>query len=114
MVETGKLKMIGLAFAQSLPQYSKYALLTQHAQLKNFVHVSWQSMAVPKSTPQPVVDRLHQDLSLIFQSAEMKELAAKSGSFVPPSLSLAQIEANFNAEIMRTRALAKSVNLQAQ
>jgi hypothetical protein len=33
---------------------------------------------------------------------------------VPKALPLAQVEAQYNAEIARTRALAKAINLQAE
>jgi tripartite-type tricarboxylate transporter receptor subunit TctC len=114
LAETGKVKVLGLSLDESLPQYAKYALATKHPQLKEFVHLSWQSMAVPKSTPLPVAEKLAQQLNEIFHEPEMQAFAAKNGSFVPKALSLVQVEAQYNAEIARTRALAKAINLQAE
>jgi tripartite-type tricarboxylate transporter receptor subunit TctC len=114
MIETGKVKCLGVAMPVKLPQYSKLDLLTAHPLLKTYVHTSWQSMAVPKTTPQPIVERLHRELTAIFQSEELRAFAAKQGSFIPEPLSLAQIESNYSAELLRTRVLAKAVKLEAQ
>lgn len=114
LVETNKVKMLGLSLSEVLPQYAKYPLASKHPQLKEFVHISWQSLAVPKTTPLPVAEKLAAQLNDIFQSPEMQAFAAKNGSFVPKALPLAQVEAQYNAEIARTRALAKAINLQAE
>ncbi len=114
MVETNKVKMLGLTLSESLPQYAKYPLATKHPQLKELVHISWQSVAVPKTTPLAVAEKLAQQLNDIFQAPEMQTFAAKNGSFVPKALPLAQVDAQYNAEIARTRALAKAIHLQAE
>jgi tripartite-type tricarboxylate transporter receptor subunit TctC len=114
MIDAGKVKCLGVALPVKLPQYSKYELLTAHPALKSFIHVTWQSLAVPKATPPAIADRLHKELTQIFQGEELKAFAAKQGSFIPEPLSLAQIDANYMGEIARTRALAKAVKLEAQ
>jgi tripartite-type tricarboxylate transporter receptor subunit TctC len=114
MVEAGKVKQLGVALDHKLPQYAKYDLLSAHPLLKSFVHLSWQSIAVPRLVPLATVEKLNQELNAIFQSEEIKSLASKNGSFIPAPLGLAQIEANYAAEIRRTRALAKAVKLEAQ
>ncbi len=114
LVETGKIKTLGLAFDKALPQYAKFPLLTTHAQLKPFVHVAWQSLAIPKTVPMAVAESLNATLNTIFQSPEMREFAAKNGSVIPEPAGLAQIESTYNNEITRTRALAKTIDLQAQ
>jgi tripartite-type tricarboxylate transporter receptor subunit TctC len=114
MIDSGKLKCLGIALPVKLPQYSKYDVLTSHPALKSFIHTAWQSIAVPKATPAPVVEKLHKELSAIFQGEELRAFAAKQGSYLPEPATLAQIEANYLAEISRTRALAKLVKLEAQ
>jgi tripartite-type tricarboxylate transporter receptor subunit TctC len=114
MVDSGKVKQLGIALDHKLPQYAKYDLLSAHPLLKPFVHLSWQSIAVPRAVPLALAEKLNQDLNLIFQSEDIKGLASKNGSFIPAPLGLAQIEANYQAEIARTRALAKAVKLEAQ
>jgi tripartite-type tricarboxylate transporter receptor subunit TctC len=114
MIDTGKVKCLGVALPVKLPQYSKYDLLTAHPALKSFVHTTWQSVAVPKATPAPIVEKLHKELTAIFQGDEMRAFAAKQGSYLPEPVSLAQIDASYMTEIARTRALAKAVKLEAQ
>ncbi len=114
MVETNKVKMLGVTTLETMPQYAKYRVANTHPQLKEFVHISWQSIAVPKATPMPVAEKLAQQLNEIFQAPEMQAFAAKNSSYVPKAMSLAQIEAQYNSEIARTRALAKAINLQAE
>jgi tripartite-type tricarboxylate transporter receptor subunit TctC len=114
MIDTGKVKCLGVALPVKLPQYAKYELLTVHPALKGFVHTTWQSVAIPKSTPAALTEKLHKDFTQIFQSEEMRAFAAKQGAFMPEPQSLAQIEANYLAELTRTRALAKLVKLEAQ
>ncbi len=114
LVETGRVKHLGYAYGKDLPTHAKHARLTNHPMLKDFVHVAWQSVAVPKATPAPVVDALAKEFATIFNSPEMKELAAKSGSVIPETAPLAQIDAAYIAEIARARALARAIGIQAQ
>jgi tripartite-type tricarboxylate transporter receptor subunit TctC len=114
MIDTGKLKAVGVTLAQKLPQYSKFDLLTAHPLLKSFVHTAWQSVAIPKSVPLETAERLHRELNGIFQSEEIRLFATKNGTFIPEALGLRQIETEFNSEIARTRSLAKSIKMDAQ
>jgi tripartite-type tricarboxylate transporter receptor subunit TctC len=114
LAEAGRVKIFGVAGASRLPHLAKHALLGDHPQLEGFVHSAWNSFAVSHRVPELMAERLSNALNTILHRPDIAAFALKMGSVVPERASLAQVAKFYRAETLRLRALARSIDLQAQ
>jgi tripartite-type tricarboxylate transporter receptor subunit TctC len=114
MVASGKLKVIGLATPTRIPALAQHPVLSDHPALKDFSYPVWSTFAVSKSVPDEAAARLNVALNEIMQLPDVQAWVKAAGSFVPETLSLKGAADFYQAETRKIRALAKSVNLQAQ
>jgi tripartite-type tricarboxylate transporter receptor subunit TctC len=114
LAETGRVKVYGVASASRAPHLASHALLGDHPQLKGFVHSAWNSFAVSKRVPEPVAERLSLELNTILHRPDIAAFALKMGSVVPARASLTEMAKFYRAETLKLRALARSIDLQAQ
>ncbi|MBE0587625.1 MAG: ABC transporter substrate-binding protein [Betaproteobacteria bacterium HGW-Betaproteobacteria-9] len=114
MVASGKLKVIGLATPTRLPALAQYPVLNDHPALKDFNYPVWSTFAVSKAVPDETAARLNKTLNEIMQLPEVQVWGKAAGFSVPESASLKGVADFYQAETAKIRALAKSVNLQAQ
>ena len=114
MVAAGKLKVIGMATPTRLPALAQFQVLSENAALKDFNYPVWSTFAVSKSVPDEAAGKLNKALNEIMQLPEVQAWVKASGSFVPETMTLKGASDFYQAETAKIRALAKSVNLQAQ
>jgi tripartite-type tricarboxylate transporter receptor subunit TctC len=74
----------------------------------------WSTFAVSRSVPDEAATRLNKALNEIMQMADVQAWVKSAGSFVPESLTLRGAADFYQSEIRKIRALAGTVNLQAQ
>ena len=109
-IESGKLR----ALAVSSPERS--ALLPtvptmDESGVKGFDVYSWQGVFAPAGTPQPVLQRLHDEIVKIVASPDMKERLAKLG-MEGSDMSRAQFAAFQAAEIRKWAKVIKEAGLK--
>ncbi len=114
MVQSGKLKILGMATSARLPDLKQYATLNETPALKGFNYPVWSTFAVSKATPDEVVTKYNKVLNEIMQKPEIQTWVKSVGSFVPETLDVAGTAAFFQSETSKIRGLAKAVNLQAE
>jgi tripartite-type tricarboxylate transporter receptor subunit TctC len=114
LAETGRVRVFGVASASRLPHLPNHALLGDHPRLKGFVHSAWNSFAVSKRVPAPMAERLSNELNTILHRPDIAAFALKMGSVVPERASLVEVAKFYRAETLKLRALARSIDLQAQ
>jgi tripartite-type tricarboxylate transporter receptor subunit TctC len=71
----------------------------------------WNGFLAPAKTPKPIVDRLHNEISKIVASADVKEKLVKQG-VEPLPLSPGEFDALMRKEIAANLALAKAAGLK--
>ena len=114
LADQGRLKVIGQLGAQRSELLRNVPTVGEGQALKDFSYKIWSGYMVPKSTPEPVVQRLHDAIGKALQDETVRtQLAAQSMLPVPP-MSLSDSAKFFEAETARYRGIAKSINLQPQ
>ena len=114
LAEQGKLKVIGQLGAIRSPLLPNVPAVSEGRELKNFSYRQWAGFMVPRSTPEPVVERLHRSIQNVLREETVKtQLAAQTMS---PSAAMSLDEASrfFSTETARYREMAKRINLQPQ
>jgi tripartite-type tricarboxylate transporter receptor subunit TctC len=98
LVETGKVRAIGMATAQRVDIMKNVP--TMKEQGVDFIYDSWFGIMVRSGTPQPIIDRLSKDLTKILAMPETKEKLTKQGA-IPVSDTPAQFDAIIKADTER-------------
>ena len=114
LADQGKLKVIGQLGAQRSDLLKNVPTASEGAALKDFSYKIWTGYMVPKSTPEPVVQRLHEALGKTLQDPAVRTQLASQTQAASPAMSLAESAKFFEAETARYRAIAKQINLQPQ
>jgi tripartite-type tricarboxylate transporter receptor subunit TctC len=111
---SGKVKFIAALSAQRQPALLDVPAVDEGAALKGCHQSIWFAYFVKKDTPEPIVQVLHKALSQTLGNARMSTTLVSKSSIVPPPLSLAGASKKYTAEIIRFRAMAKSMSLGLQ
>ncbi|MDX3806872.1 tripartite tricarboxylate transporter substrate binding protein [Bosea thiooxidans] len=112
-VDDGKLKAIGVSTktrSSLLPNTP-----TMHeAGLSGYETYTWNVIAVPKGTPQPIVDRLNAETYAVMASAQMNKRFAELGAETSKPASPAEVAAFVESETGKFRAIAKSAGVSIE
>lgn len=114
MADQGRLKVIGQLGAQRSELLKNLPAVSEGQALKNFHYKIWTGFMVPRNTPEPVVQRLHAAVGKTLKDPSVLSQLALQTQVPSPSMTLAEAGKFFEAETMRYRALARSINLQPQ
>lgn len=114
LAEQGRLKVIGQLGGQRSELLKNVPTASEGSELKNFSYKIWSGLMVPKNTPEPVVQRLHQAIGKTLQDPSVRSQLAAQTQLASPPMSLAESNKFFETETSRYRAIAKSINLQPQ
>ena len=71
----------------------------------------WLLMAVPAGTPQPVIDRLHREITAVQNSEEVQQQLAKDGAVVV-QVSATEAARFYLAEIDKWAKVVKEANIK--
>ena len=82
--------------------------------VKNFDFNTWTGYFVRRDTPEPVVQALNKALATAMGDAESRKKLEDLGGRVPPMMSPAEAQKEFEAQTARFRGIAKSIKLEAQ
>lgn len=69
-VNGGRLRALGVTSAEEAPQMPGIPSIGKT--IKGFVNSGWFGIVAPKGTPQPIVDKLYQDVKTALNDTEMK------------------------------------------
>jgi tripartite-type tricarboxylate transporter receptor subunit TctC len=78
VVRDGKLRAIGVTSAKRSPSAPEIPTIAEQG-LPGFEATSWFAVFAPAGTPRPVVDRLHAEITRIFNLPDVKEKMSKLG-----------------------------------
>ncbi|MDM0115447.1 tripartite tricarboxylate transporter substrate binding protein [Variovorax sp. J22R133] len=77
-VQSGRLKALAVTSSTRIKSLPEVPTMAQ-AGIKDFVVEQWQAAYVPAGTPQPIVQRLHQEIVRILKDPEVVAMADKLG-----------------------------------
>jgi tripartite-type tricarboxylate transporter receptor subunit TctC len=104
-IKAGKLKPLAITSAQRNPVLPDVPTATE-AGVANFVVTTWYALWAISGTPQPIVDRMYQEVAKALQAPEMKEIWASQGAAfggMPPK----EFDALIKSEIARWGKVVK-------
>ena len=78
-VKAGQVKLIAVASASRLPQFPN--LPTVAETLPGFSATGWQVLVAPLGTPQPIVNKVSNDLAKVVTDADFQKRLANIGSY---------------------------------
>jgi tripartite-type tricarboxylate transporter receptor subunit TctC len=108
---SGQVKFIAALSAQRQPALPDVPAVDEGVALKGCYQSLWFAYFVKKDTPEPIVQVLHKALSQTLGNPTMSTALVSKSSIVPPPLSLADANKKYAAEIIKFRAMAKSMSL---
>ena len=114
MADQGRLKVIGQLGAQRSELLKNVPTVSEGQALKNFHYKTWTGFMVPRTTPEPVVQRLHAAIGKTLKDPSVISQLMLQTQEPSAPMTLAEAAKVFEAETARYRALAKSINLQPQ
>ena len=114
LVNSGKIKAVAALSAVRQASFKSVPTLNESKALKGFTFDTWQTYFVRKDTPEPVVQALHKALSEVANDTGVRTTLEAQGMIVPKPLALDKVTKSYSDEIAQYRAIAKSINLQAQ
>jgi tripartite-type tricarboxylate transporter receptor subunit TctC len=113
-IKDGKMRGLAVTAKQPHPLFSGFPALATMPGMDAMEFDIWAGVEVHKDTPDTVVQRLNQALYAAAQNPTVRKALEGSGNYVAAARSPAELANLYKEEIDRYRAIAKSINLQAQ
>ena len=109
-VTTKKLRVIAVTSAKRSPLDPKIPTIAESG-LPGYEMTPWYGLAVPKGTPQAIVERLNTTVVSGLQAREMQERMVRVG-YEPEGSTPAQLAAHIKAELARYAILIKTIGFK--
>ncbi len=110
-VKAGKLKALAVSSKAHTPQAPEIPSVDE-AGVPGYDVTVWFGVLAPAGTPREIVQRLHQEITRILLSSEVKERFAKAGVQVVAG-SPEEFQRFLNAEVARWADVVKAANIKA-
>ena len=110
----GKIQGLAVTAKTPHPLYKQFPAMAAMPGLEAMDFDIWAGVQVHKNTPDAVVTALNKAFYASTENLETRKAREVSGNVVLPARSPAELSRIYNAEIERYRAIARSINLQAQ
>ena len=113
-VEAGNVKPISVASTVASPRFPKLPLITAVRGFEDFSFSIWAGIQTGAKVPDSAAAVLHKSAYDALANPEVKKQLEGSGTFLLAPMSLAQLNAFYAKETALYRAIAKSINIEAQ
>ena len=110
-IRAGTVRALGITSREAWPLLDTAPSVA--ATLPGFEVLSWVGLAAPARTPQPIVDRLHAEVSRILGSAEMQERLARVGTLARASTP-AEMRAMVTAQVAQWQRVVEAAGIERQ
>jgi tripartite-type tricarboxylate transporter receptor subunit TctC len=117
MADAGRLKFLATlapAGVVEAPFLKGIPSINESKSVRNFAFNTWTGYFVRKDTPEPIVQSLNKSLAAAMNDPASKAQLEKIGGTVPPMMTLDEAARFFASQTARFRAIAKSIQLEAQ
>lgn len=111
-VQGGRLRALAITSLQRSPLLPEVPTVAESG-YAGFDVQSWFGLAVPRGTPQPVVDRLNAELNKVLALPEVKKRLAELGA-TPAGGTPADMRGFIGAEVKRWNAVVKASGAKAE
>jgi tripartite-type tricarboxylate transporter receptor subunit TctC len=111
-IKAGKLKALGVGSANRIPALPDLPTISE-AGVPGYEATNWWGIVVPAGTPRSVIDRLHQDLTVVVASPETKKRFEAEGS-EPLSMSPDEFGRFIAAETVKWARVVKDAGIRAE
>lgn len=112
LIKDGKLRPLAVSSAARLPLLADVAPFAEVSGAKDFEAVSWHALLAPAGTPQPVVDRLHNEMKKIMADPAVKEKVSALGLIPFDTPSVDGIKAYLASERQKWGTLVRQLGLE--
>jgi tripartite-type tricarboxylate transporter receptor subunit TctC len=115
-VDQGRLKVLATMAEPGKPEaefLKKYPSINESKSVKDFAFSTWTGYFVRKDTPEPVVATLNKSLAAAMSDPDAKKRLEDLGGRVPPMMSVAEAQKEYEKQTARFRAITKSIKLEA-
>lgn len=116
-VAQGRLKVLATMAEPGKPEaefLKKYPSINESKAVRDFAFNTWTGYFVRKDTPEPIVATLNKSLAAAMGDAEVKRKLEDLGGRVPPMMSIAAAQSEYETQTARFRTIARSIKLEAQ
>ena len=111
MIQQGRIRAIGVTSIKRSPVLPNLATLDEQG-LKGFDVSQWMGIAAPAKTPPAIVQRLHQDIARVVNSAEYSKFIQQQGA-EPALMGPEEFGALMRAELERWGKLVRAIKVTA-
>lgn len=109
-MRSGDVRALGVSMAKKLDALPGVPPVNDT--LPGFDVASWQMFAAPASTPQPILQKLNEDLKSVLELAQVNEQIGKAGMLPLEPGSIEQLQAFVKAEIARWGAVVRKAGIE--
>ncbi|RYG14781.1 MAG: tripartite tricarboxylate transporter substrate binding protein [Burkholderiales bacterium] len=109
-ITSGKLRALAVSSSKRLEAFPNVPTVAESG-VTGFEVTSWQGIFVPAGTPRPVVDKLHDEILKILQTADMQE-RLKGLGMQGSNMTVAQITEFQKAEVEKWAQVVKAANVK--
>ena len=112
--KAGRIKELALLNPTRIDTAKDFPAISESKALKDFTFNIWTGYFVKRDTPEAVVAALHKAIAGTLTDPTVRANLEAASLTAPPSLSIADAAKAYTDGIAQFRAIAKSINLQAQ
>jgi tripartite-type tricarboxylate transporter receptor subunit TctC len=113
LIKDGKLRALAVSSTVRLPTVGDVAPMREVSDAKDFEAVSWHVLLARRDTPEPIVKRLHEEMTRIMSAPEMQEKITTLGLIPVNPPSIPDTEAYIKSETEKWGKLVKGLGLEA-
>ena len=110
----GKIQGLAVTSKTPHPMFKQFPPMAAMKGLEAMDFDIWAGIQVHKNTPDNVVNALNKAFNAAMEVPETRKAFEANGNLILPSRTPAELARVYHGEIERYRAIAKSINLQAQ
>lgn len=114
MHKQGRVKVLAMLNNERLESVKNYPAISESKQLKDFTFNIWTGYFVKKDTPEPVVIALHKAITETLGDPGVHQALEANSQLLAKPMPLAAVDKAYADGISQFRAIAKSIQLQAQ
>lgn len=114
MITNGKFKALGFTGPNRHPSFPAVPTMNETQVVKDFVFDVWLGLTVPRTTPEPVAQRLNAALADVIRQPQVRKDIEGAGGIPAQAMTLAEADRFLSSEAARYRAIARTINLKAE
>lgn len=111
-VKAGKLRALAVTTSARLPTMPELPTVAESG-LPGFDAFTWTALYAPGSTAPERIEKLRQEVARILKLPDVIERFSSQGAIIPEPMSLPQVAAYIDADIVGWRKFIKDANIQA-